>query len=196
MHMESIKGTKTAENLLKAFAGESQARNRYTYYAETARAEGYQQIANIFQETADNEKEHAKRFFSFLCPEFNGEQLMLQASYPIGLGNTFENLGYAAAGEHEEWSLLYPGFADIAESEGFKDIALCFRKVSEVEVRHETRFLKLQEHIRANLVFQREKEVEWKCENCGYVHMGKAAPEHCPTCLHPKAFFEVNCDRL
>lgn len=194
--MKNIKGTKTAENLLKAFAGESQARNRYAYYAATAIDEGYRQIATIFQETADNEQEHAERFFSFLCPEFHGEQLQIQASYPIGLGSTLVNLGYAAAGEREEWSLLYPGFADIAESEGFKEIALCFRKVSEVEKRHEARFLALQENISANRVFQREQAVEWKCANCGYIHTGKTALEVCPTCLHLKEFFEVNCDLL
>ena len=194
--MKSIKGTKTAENLLKAFAGESQARNRYTYYASRARAEGYQQIANIFQETADNEKEHAERFFSFLCHEYYGEQLFIQAEYPIGLGTTLENLGYAAAGEHEEWSLLYPGYADVAKSEGFADIALCFRKISEVEIRHEARFLKLQGNMSTNQVFQREVEVEWKCENCGYIHTGKAAPEICPACLHKIDYFEINCALL
>lgn len=194
--MKSIKGTKTAENLLKAFAGESQARNRYTYYASRARAEGYQQIANIFQETADNEKEHAERFFSFLCHEYYGEQLSIQAEYPIGLGTTLENLGYAAAGEHEEWSLLYPGYADVAKSEGFADIALCFRKISEVEIRHEARFLKLLENMSTNQVFQREVEVEWKCDNCGYIHTGKAAPEICPACLHKIDSFEINCALL
>ncbi len=194
--MKSLKGTKTAENLLQAFAGESQARNRYTYYASKARAEGYHKIANIFQETADNEKEHAKRFFNFLCREYKGESLLIQAPYPIGLGSTLENLGYAAAGENEEWSLLYPSSADVAESEGFRDIALCFRNISEVEKRHEIRFLKLQKHISTDQVFKREKAVEWKCEKCGYIHTGEEAPQICPTCLHAREYFEINCDLL
>lgn len=191
--MGNLKGTKTAENLLKAFAGESQARNRYTYYASKARKEGYQQIANIFEETADNEKEHAKRFFKFLVEEYHGEALAINADYPIGLGNTLENLGYAAAGEHEEWTLLYPAFADIAEAEGFKDVATCFRKIADVEIKHEERFNQLLENIKANRVFEKDEEVEWKCEKCGHIHKGKVAPKVCPSCLHDQQYFELNC---
>lgn len=192
--MKNLKGTKTAENLLKAFAGESQARNRYTYYASKARKEGYKQIANIFEETADNEKEHAKRFFSFLCQEYRGEALMIQADYPIGLDDTLENLGYAAAGEHEEWSHLYPEFANVAEAEGFEEVATCFRKITEVEMKHEERFNKLYENIKTDQVFQKNEEVEWKCGNCGFIHKGKDAPEICPACLHKKEYFELNCN--
>ena len=195
-HMKNIKDTKTSENLLKAFAGESQARNRYTYYASKARKEGYQQIANIFQETADNEKEHAERFFSFLCQDYHGEALSIQSEYPAGMGSTLENLGYAAKGEHDEWSSLYPGFGSIAEEEGFPEIAVCFRMIAEVEKRHEARFLALHKNVAADKVFQKEEEVEWKCGNCGYVFKGKTAPKECPACLHAKDYFEVTCDRM
>lgn len=191
--MKNIKGTKTAENLLKAFAGESQARNRYTYYASKARKDGFQQIANIFEETANNEKEHAERFFKFLCKEYHGESLMMEAEYPTGLDNTVENLAYAATGEHEEAYKLYPEFANVAEQEGFKDIAVCFRKIAEVEVRHEERFNKLLENVKTNHVFEKDEEVEWKCENCGYVHKGKEAPTLCPACLHEQKYFELFC---
>lgn len=189
--MKNLKGTKTAENLLKAFAGESQARNRYTYYATKAHDEGYQQIANVFLETADNEKEHAKRFFDFLCKDYHGEALLINADYPIGLDSTLDNLGYAAAGEHEEWSNLYPGFADIAEEEGFKDIAQAFRKISEVEMNHEARYKELYETLKSGQVFHKKDEVKWKCINCGYIHTGTDAPQICPTCLYKQAYFEV-----
>lgn len=189
--MKTLKGTKTAENLLKAFAGESQARNRYTYYASKARKEGFLQIANIFEETAGNEKEHAKRFFDFLSSEYHGEAMTLQADYPIGLGNTIDNLTYAAAGEREEWTILYPEFGNIAEEEGFDEIANCFRTIAEVEARHEARYNKLHKNIEENMVFEKDEIVEWKCGNCGYVHRGKEAPQICPACLHKRDYFEL-----
>lgn len=190
--MKSLKGTRTAENLLKAFAGESQARNRYTYYASVAKKEGYVQIANIFIETADNEKEHAKRFFKFLNESLKGEAIEINgASYPVFLGDTKGNLLAAAAGENEEWTTLYPTFADIADEEGFSSIAVAFRRIAEVEKRHETRYKKLADNIDNNKVFNKDKTVLWKCDNCGYIYEGENAPEICPACLHPKAYFEV-----
>lgn len=189
--MKTIRGTKTAENLLKAFAGESQARNRYTYYAEVAQEDGFIQISNIFLETAGNERAHARRFFGFLSTEFKGEAVALDAAYPVGLGTTSENLLYAASGEHEEWSDLYPNFGDVAQQEGFNDIAACFRKVAEAEVHHEERFLALQKNIQEGHVFKRNEEMEWICINCGYVHKGKTAPMVCPTCLYPQSNFEI-----
>ncbi len=189
--MKSLKGTKTAENLMKAFAGESQARTRYTYYSSAARKEGYVQISNIFMETAENEKEHAKRFFKFLVKDINGEMVTINADYPVALGDTAANLLAAAEGENEEWDQLYPEFANIAEEEGFKEVALVFREVAEAEERHERRFRKLHANILNGTVFKKSEEVEWKCNNCGYVHTGKEAPEVCPACDHPRAHFEV-----
>ncbi len=190
--MKSLKGTKTAENLMKAFAGESQARTRYTYYASQARKEGYVQIANIFLETAENEKEHAKRFFKFLNKDLCGEAVEInEASYPVALGDTKVNLKAAAEGENEEWTELYPKFADIAEEEGFPEIAYVFREIAEVEERHEIRYRKLLANIENNKVFEKDEEVEWKCNNCGYIHKGKSAPEKCPACAHPIDHFEV-----
>ncbi len=190
--MKSLKGTKTAENLMKAFAGESQARTRYTYYASQARKEGYVQIANIFLETAENEKEHAKRFFKFLNKDLCGEAVEInEASYPVALGDTKVNLKAAAEGENEEWTELYPKFADIAEEEGFPEIAYVFREIAEVEERHEIRYRKLLANIENNKVFEKDEEVEWKCNNCGYIHKGKSAPEKCPACAHPRGYFEV-----
>ena len=191
--MKSLKGTRTAENLLKSFAGESQARNRYTYYASVAKKEGYVQIANIFTETADNEKEHAKRFFKFLSadPELNGTALQITADYPIALGNTLENLKAAASGENEEWSDLYPAFADIAAEEGFSEIAAVYRKIADAEKRHETRFNKLAANLENGTVFKKDEVVLWKCNNCGYIHEGMEAPKLCPACAHPQAHFEV-----
>ena len=194
---QSLKGTETAENLLKAFAGESQARNRYTYYANVAEEEGYVQIADIFRETAGNEREHAKRFFNFLKDDLNGEMLEINgAAYPIALGDTIANLKAAAAGEREEWDDLYPSFADKAEEEGFKAIAVAFRKISEVEKHHEERYLKLAENIEKGTVFEKEEEVAWKCINCGYIHVGAKAPKVCPTCLYPQDYFELLCDNF
>ena len=186
--MGSLKGSKTEQNLLKAFAGESQARNRYTYFASAAKKEGYEQICAIFQETAENEKEHAKRFFKFL----EGGAVEITASYPAGvIGNTLENLKAAAEGENEEHTILYPGFADVAEQEGFAPVAAAFRMISKVEVEHEKRYLKLAANIENSEVFSKPTPVKWKCRNCGYVHEGASALEKCPACLHPKTYFEV-----
>ena len=194
---KSLQGTKTADNLMKAFAGESQARMRYTYYASKAKKEGYVQISKIFQETADNEKEHAERFYKFLIEDLNGEMNEINgASYPIALGTTIENLKAAADGEHEEWEELYPSFADIAEQEGFSAVATAFRKISEVEKHHEERYRRLAENIEKNRVFVREESIAWKCGNCGYIHIGKKAPELCPACQHPISYFEINCDNF
>ncbi|MFT5873818.1 MAG: rubrerythrin [Clostridium sp.] len=189
--MKMLKGTKTAENLMKSFAGESQARNRYTYYASVAKKEGYVQISNIFTETAGNEKEHAERFFKFLSTSLNGEVVEINATYPVGLSDTKANLLWAANGENEEWSDLYPAFAKVAEEEGFADIAFVYRKISEVEKHHEARYRKLLSNIENNLVFNKDSEVMWKCTNCGYIYEGKSAPKLCPACAHPQAYFEV-----
>lgn len=189
--MFNLKGTRTAENLMKSFAGESQARMRYDYYASQAKKEGYVQISNIFAETASNEKEHAKRFFKFLNKDLCEEAVMVQADYPVALGNTRLNLKAAAAGENEEHTVLYPNFADIAEEEGFKNIAYVFREIAEVEERHERRFLKLLKNIETDMVFKKDEVVEWKCDNCGYIHTGKTAPNKCPACDHPIDHFEV-----
>lgn len=194
---KSLKGTKTADNLMKAFAGESQARNRYTYYSSVAKKEGYVQISALFQETADNEKEHAKRFFKFLKEDLNGEVLEINgAGYPVALGDTVFNLKAAAAGENEEWTELYPAFADTADEEGFPAIAVAFRKIAEVEKHHEERYLKLAANIEAEKVFAKGEETAWKCRNCGYIHIGETAPEICPACIHPKSYFEVSCDNF
>lgn len=192
--MTRLKGTKTAENLLKAFAGESQARNRYTFYAKIAENEGYVQIANIFLETADNERVHGKRFFDFLSDAFHGEEIEIRAGYPVGKGTTEENLAYAAAGEHDEWDHLYPAFADTAEKEGFDDVAQCFRMIAKAEINHEKRFRRLLENLLAKKVFARDAEVAWKCGHCGYIHRGREAPDTCPACLHPQKYFELFCE--
>lgn len=192
--MKNLKGTKTAENLLKSFAGESQARMRYNYYASVAKKEGYVQISNIFMETADNEKEHAKRFFKFLNEDevLAGEALEITAAYPAGgMSTTVENLKMAAAGENEEWTELYPTFADIADEEGFKDIATVYRKIAEVEAKHEARYLKLAANIENGEVFKKSDKVLWKCFNCGYIHEGETAPVKCPACAHDQAYFEL-----
>lgn len=192
--MKSLKGTKTAENLLKSFAGESQARNRYTYYASVADKEGFKQIKNIFIETADNEKEHAKRFYKFLLEGFAGElpvSLQITAEYPVAQGTTKDNLKAAAAGEHEEWSNMYPAFAAVADKEGFPEIAAAWRMIAKAEERHEIRYNKLYQNVANGTVFIKDGKVMWKCGNCGYVHEGPEAPEKCPACLHPQAYFEV-----
>lgn len=192
--MKSLKDTKTAENLLKSFAGESQARNRYTYYASVADKEGFKQIKNIFIETADNEKEHGKRFYKFLLEGLAGElpaTIEIQASYPVAQGSTLDNLKAAASGENEEWSDMYPAFAQVAEEEGFPEIATAFRKIAEAEKWHETRFLKLAKNVEEGTVFVKDGKTFWKCGNCGYVHEGAEAPEKCPACVHPKAYFEL-----
>lgn len=184
---KSVKGTRTEQNLLKSFAGESQARSRYTFFASVAKKEGYEQISGVFMETAEQEKEHAKRFFKFL----EGGMVEITASYPAGkIGTTMENLAAAAAGENEEWAEMYPEFAAIAEEEGFPAIAAVFRNVATVEGQHEIRYRKLLAHVEAGDVFSRDEEIFWQCRNCGYVHKGKTAPESCPACAHPQAFFE------
>jgi len=184
---KSIKGTLTEKNLLKAFAGESQARTRYTYFAGVAKKEGYEQIAAIFLETAEQEKEHAKRFFKFL----EGGMVEITASYPAGvIGTTAENLNAAATGENEEWTELYPEFEKIAREEGFAQVATAFKMISKVEEQHEIRYRKLLDNILSDSVFKKEEETEWQCRNCGYVHKGKKAPDTCPACLHPQAYFE------
>lgn len=184
---KSIKGTKTEQNLLKAFAGESQARSRYTYFASVAKKEGFEQISAVFMETAEQEKEHAKRFFKFL----EGGMVEITASYPAGvIGTTADNLKAAAEGENEEWSILYPEFAAIAMEEGFPQVATAFKMIAKVEAEHEDRYRKLLERVIAEKVFEREEEIEWQCRNCGYVHKGKKALENCPACNHPKSYFE------
>ncbi len=186
--MKSLKGTQTEKNLLAAFAGESQARNRYTFFASKAKKEGCEQIAAIFQETADNEKEHAEIFFKHL----QGGMVEIKASYPAGvIGNTEENLLAAAEGEKEEWGVLYPNFAKTAEKEGFPKIAESFKEIAEVEEHHEKRYRKLRENIKRGRVFKRDKVVKWKCRNCGYVHEGKEAPKVCPACKHPQSYYEI-----
>jgi len=182
-------GAKTEQNLLKAFAGESQARMRYTFFAEKAKEEGFEQIAELFLETAENEKEHAHRFFKFLD---RGQGLEITAAYPAGLvGTTAENLKAAAAGENEEWSEIYPEFAKIAEEEGFKDVASAFRLIAKVEVEHEKRYLKLLENVEKDQVFKKDGKSRWKCRACGYVHEGNSALKKCPVCLKTEAYFEL-----
>jgi len=184
----TIKGSKTEKNLLAAFAGESQARNRYTYFASAAKKEGYEQITALFLETAENEREHAKRFFKFL----EGGMAEFTATFPAGrIGTTAENLKAAAEGENEEWTKLYPGSADVAEQEGFKEVAAAFRAIAKVEVQHEKRYRKLLENVEKGKVFKKDKPAMWKCRNCGHFHEGMEAPDLCPACLHPKTYFEV-----
>lgn len=187
-----LKGTKTAENLMKSFAGECQARTRYTYYASIAKKEGYVQISNIFMETAEQEKEHAKRFYKFLKDEFVDEAIEINASYPVSFHeSTAKNLNAAANGEHEEWSCDYPEFARIANEEGFPTIAAAYEKIAEVEYRHERRYRKLLENIENGTVFKKAESVFWKCNNCGYIYEGEEAPKTCPACIHPQGYFEV-----
>ncbi len=188
---KSIKGTKTEKNLLASFAGESQARNRYTYFASVAKKAGYEQIAAIFLETADNEKEHAKRFFKLL----KGGDLEIQASYPAGvIGDTAQNLEAAAAGENLEWTKLYKEAEGTARQEGFEEIAVQFKEIAEVEEEHEKRYRKLLKNIKEGKVFKKATTVKWKCRNCGYVHEGDEAPEKCPACAHPQAYYELLCE--
>jgi rubrerythrin len=185
---KSIKGTKTEQNLLKAFAGESQAKNRYEFAAKVAKEEGYEQIAGIFLETALQEQQHAKRFFKFL----EGGMVEITASYPAGkIDNTKGNLLSAAEGEHEEWSDLYPAFAQIAEDEGLKTVATAFRAIASAEKNHEERYRKLLENVMKNRVFEREDKVFWYCRKCGYVHFGTKPLKNCPACLHPESYFEL-----
>lgn len=185
---KSIKGTQTEKNLMHSFAGESQARMRYTYFASQAKKEGYEQISAIFTETADQEKEHAKRMFKFL----EGGMVEITAAFPAGvIGTTLENLYEGAAGENEEWTDLYPKFAQTAQEEGFPEVAAMYRSIIVAEREHEERYRAFIKNIETSKVFEKEEEVEWQCRNCGYVHKGKKAPALCPACLHPQAFFEV-----
>lgn len=186
--MKSLKGSQTEKNLLTAFAGESQARNRYTYFAGKARSEGYMQIAAIFEETANQEKEHAKRFFKFL----EGGETTFTAAFPAGvIGTTLENLQAAAAGENCEHTTIYPGFASVADQEGFDEVAQVFRYVSVAEKQHEKRYLDLAANVAGDKVFKREKPVVWRCLNCGYLYEAAEAPEICPACAHPQAYYEL-----
>jgi rubrerythrin len=186
--MAKLKGTRTEKNLLAAFAGESQARNRYTYFAGQAKKDGLVQISDIFLETADQEKEHAKRFFKFL----EGGEVEITCAFPAGVvGATLANLKAAAVGEHHEHTTLYPGIAKIAEDEGFKDVAAAFRAISVAEKQHEKRYLDLAANVESGRVFKRDAKVTWRCRNCGYLHVGASAPELCPACLHPQAHFEL-----
>jgi len=188
--------SKTMVNLMKSFAGESQARNRYTFFASKARKEGFRQIEGIFEETAANEKEHAEVFYKLIL-EFNKEtvdNIEITAGFPCVLGDTLENLEAAAAGEHEENTVLYPEFARIAKEEGFEKIAVAFREISEVEEAHEKRYRKLIESVKGGTVFKKDEVVKWKCRNCGYIHEGKEAPNLCPACAHPQEYYEVLCE--
>ena len=188
-----LKGSKTEQNLLKSFAGESQARNRYEFFAKVAKKEGYEQIARIFQETANQEKEHAKRVFKFL----EGGMTEITATYPAGkIGTTPENLKAAAEGENEEWTELYPLFAEIAKEEGFSKIATAFKSIAKVEAEHERIYLKLLQNISEDKVFMKDGKVWWKCLNCGYVYESKKALEMCPACLHPKSYMQLREDNI
>lgn len=189
--MAKLKGTKTERNLLASFAGESQARNRYTYFAGVAKKAGYEQVAAIFLETADNEKEHAKRFFKLL----QGGEVEITAAFPAGIiGDTAQNLEAAASGENLEWTRLYKEAEKVAREEGLEEAADQFKEIAEVEEEHEKRYRKLLKNIKENAVFKKDKVVKWKCRNCGYVHEGKEAPKECPACAHPQAYYELLCE--
>jgi rubrerythrin len=189
--MAKLKGSETEKNLLKAFAGESQARNRYTYFSGVAKKEGFEQISAIFIETADNEKEHAKVFFKFL----EGGDTQITASYPAGkIGTTGENLLAAAEGEKMEYTALYPAFEKVARDEGFTEVATAFKEIADVEEQHEKRYRKLLSNVKTGTVFKRAQSVKWKCGNCGYVHEGTEAPKVCPACKHPQAYYELKSE--
>lgn len=189
--MANLKGTKTEKNLLASFAGESQARNRYTYFASVAKKAGYEQIAAIFIETAGNEKEHAERFFKFL----EGGDVEIIASYPAGIiGGTEANLEASAAGENLEWTKIYKEAEETAQSEGFGEIASLFKEIAEVEEQHEIRYKKLLKNLKEGKVFKKDSVVRWKCRNCGYIHEGKEAPKECPACAHPQSYYELLCE--
>ncbi len=191
--MSKLKGTETEKNLLAAFAGESQARNRYTYFASEAKKAGYEQIAALFQETADNEKEHAKRFFKLLA----GGEVEIQASYPAGIiGDTAQNLEAAAEGELLEWGTLYKNAAEVAREEGFERVALQFEEIAKVEMHHEARYRKLLDNLKSGKVFKKDKKVAWQCRNCGYILEGGEAPQKCPACEHPQAYFQLKAENF
>lgn len=189
--MTAFKGSKTAENLMKAFAGESQAKNRYTFYAKVADKEGYKQIAGLFRETADNEEMHAKLYFKHLVANLGKDAVEINAMYPVALGTTAENLQAAAEGEHEEWTDLYPSFGKVAEEEGFPEVAKTFFGIAAVEEHHETRYKKLLENVKNETVFKKESRVLWKCRRCGAIFESPVAPGKCPVCAHPQGYFEV-----
>lgn len=188
---KSLQGTRTANNLLTAFAGESQARMRYTYYAKIAKKEGYNQIKAIFEETARNEQEHAKRFYKFLIEDLQGEALKVEWDFPVCMADTLTNLLASADGEHEEFVSMYPGYADIADEEGFTKVATAFREIAKVESRHEDRYRKLAANVKEGKVFKKDAPTLWKCDNCGYIYEGAEAPKVCPACLHPQEYFEL-----
>ena len=189
--MASLKGTRTEQNLLKSFAGESQARMRYNYFASVAKKEGYEQIAAIFTETADQEKEHAKRFFKFL----EGGMVEITGTFPAGvIGTTAQNLAAAAEGEHEEWADMYPAFAEVAAQEGFAEISAVFKAIATVEAEHEKRYRELLALVEAGKVFERDEAIEWQCRNCGHICVGKQAPEVCPVCAHPQSYFQIKAE--
>lgn len=186
-----FKGSESEKNLLAAFAGESQARTRYSFFSSAAKKEGFEQVSAIFQETSDNEKEHAKLFFD----QLKGGSVEIKASYPAGVvGTTAQNLKAAAEGEKFEWGKLYPGFADVAEKEGFKEVARVFRQVAKVEAYHERRYLKLLANVEQGKVFKKDTPIKWKCRNCGYVFEGAEVPDKCPVCQHPRSYYEVFCE--
>lgn len=191
--MESIKGTQTEKNLLKAFAGESQAKNRYTFFAKQAKKEGYEQVSALFAETAMNEEEHAKIFFKFL----EGGDVEITAAYPAGvIGETEENLKAAAMGENEEWTKLYPEFAEVAAKEGFKNISATFKLIAKIEADHEARFLKLLQNLEEGKAFLKDEKITWICRKCGHVHFGTKSPEKCPVCAHPKGYYEQKAENF
>ena len=189
--MKSLQGTKTAENLSKAFAGESQARNRYTFYAKVAEQEGHMHISNVFYETANEERAHAKVFFDFLIQGLGQTHIKVDADYPIGLGNTKQNLQYAAEGEKEEWGSLYPGFADIAKQEGFPEVEFALRKIIQVETTHEKRYLDLMNALKDSTLYKKATNQYWKCINCGFIFEGLEAPKVCPACKFPQGWFQI-----
>lgn len=189
--MKSLMNTTTADNLAKAFAGESQARNRYTFYAETAKKEGHQLIASIFEETANNERAHAKIFFDLLVAGLGKSFINVNTQYPVGFGTSFENLQYAAEGEKEEWGTAYPGFAKKAQEEGFPEVEAAFNKILEIERHHEERFLSLHKRLEANTLYKQPNSHKWICKNCGYIHEGPEAPGICPACHYPQGYFEI-----
>jgi len=189
--MKNLQGTKTAENLAKAFAGECQARNRYTFYSRTAAEEGLKEIASVFLEIADNERAHAKIFFDFLIEGLGAGVIKVNGDYPIGFGNTEQNLKYAAEGEKAEWGTIYPAFAEEAKTEGFSEVEAAFRKIIQIEGHHEKLYLKFFDKSKNKALFKSNTSVSWKCRNCGYIYEGTDAPVVCPTCLHPQGYFEI-----
>lgn len=192
--MKSLVGTKTSENLAKSFAGESQARNRYTIYAKAAEKEGYNQIYSIFMETAENERAHAKIFFDFLVQGLGKSHIKVDTEYPIGYGNTEQNLEYAAEGEKEEWGTAYPSFAKTAKEEGFPEIEVAFNNIVTIEKSHEKRFLDFKNRLSEKTIYNRKEQTYWKCKNCGFIYVGLAAPTICPVCKYPQGYFDIAND--